>query len=191
MFNVTEYIFDGAEFGNLKIFSNFSSFSMQVPDIFPKDKILNEKFPKISNSKVFSLKKSRMDIRPGASDRTQSDNIWLDHVSVWSCILSHALHLTTRNLETVTARQTAPVCTGLNCHKLFSRFQQNFLPDFHNYFNSLHNFRKIFYKNSFLFRHTTTTTFFILVKSRDIIFTKLINFLKNLTEFHKHFPYVF
>ncbi len=42
---------------------------------------------------------SRSQIRPGASDHTQSDNIWLDRISVWICILSHVLHLTTRNFE--------------------------------------------------------------------------------------------
>ncbi len=39
-------------------------------------------------------------IRPGASDCMQPDNILLDHISVWTCILSHVLHLTTRGLET-------------------------------------------------------------------------------------------
>ncbi len=42
----------------------------------------------------------------------------------------------------------------------YSRFQQNFLPHFRNYFNSSHNFPKILGKNSFLFRHSSTTPFF-------------------------------
>ncbi len=76
-----------------------------------------EKFAKVSESLITFLLKlakkllkfcfdftlhsvSRSQIRPGASDRTQSDNIWLDRVGVWNCMLSHVLHRTTCGLET-------------------------------------------------------------------------------------------
>ncbi len=63
-------------------------------------------------------------------------------------------------------------CFQNNCHKLFSWFQQNFLLHFHNYFNSPHNFPKIFCKNSFFFRHSSMTTFFYLTKITQHYFYK-------------------
>ncbi len=54
----------------------------------------------------------------------------------------------------------ASVC-GIIVTNYSHRFQQNFLAHFHHYFNSPHNFPKILWKNSFLFRHSSTTTLFI------------------------------
>ncbi len=82
-------------------------------------------------------------------------------------------------------------CFRNNYYKLFSRFQQHFLLYFQAYFNSPHNYHKILCKNYFWFRHSSTTIFFILRKSHDIILTKLIKFSKNWCSFtnifHKFF----
>ncbi len=78
-----------------------------------------------------------------------------------------------------------------NCYKLFSRFQQNFLLHFHNYFNSPHNF-PILCKNSFLFRHSCTTTFFNLTKITRHYFCKTYKIFEKFggvftNIFHKFF----
>ncbi len=87
-------------------------------------------------------------------------------------------------------------CFQNYCRKSFSRFRRGFdkicSSHFHNYFNSPGNVPKILCKNSFFFRRSSATTLFlILLKSRHIIFTKLIKCLKNLTSlaniFHKFF----
>ncbi len=63
-------------------------------------------------------------------------------------------------------------CIQKNCYKLFSRFQQNFLPHFHNYFNSPHNFSKILCKNFF----------FLLTQFHNYFFF-------NLTKIMRHYLY--
>ncbi len=60
---------------------------------------------------------SRGQIRPDTSDRTQSDNIWLDRVRCEVAFYPMCyiwLRVVLRPRQTLTAWQTAPVCTGLN-----------------------------------------------------------------------------
>ncbi len=65
-----------------------------------------------------------------------------------------------------------------SCYNLFSQFQQNFLLHFHNYFNSSHNFPKMFCKHSFLFLLSSTTTFLYFTKIRRHYFYKTYKIFK-------------
>ncbi len=108
---------------------------------FPKVFILVglEKFAKVCESfrYVFVERNSKISfwftlhadlggqIRPGASDRTQSDNIWLDRVGVWSCILCHMLHLTAHGLETAPDRDHVEDRASVLRPLLFANYRMN------------------------------------------------------------------
>ncbi len=91
-----------------------------------------EKFAKVSKSLItfllnwkktlkfhfdFTLRVvSHGQIQPGASDHTQSDNIWLDRVM---CELAFYLMCYIWQRVVLTPRQTVPVCTALYVRQLY------------------------------------------------------------------------